>query len=204
MPDATNEEIKATPPSSSDENKPDNSNSLNASESDKTQDEGELGSDSQKFNERFKSVYSKMKEYERTIEELNGNKKSISNQIPETEKEALDALYGYFKQKDIEQERAKEEKLNEAIANINSQLDEIKKSYPSINKDEVWEFMEKNGITSPFEAVLKINAELEKKNLNKDNKDASQKIGAGKPAKNIAGKMTYDQLKKMSLDDISL
>jgi len=200
--DATIEE-KPTPPESSPEEKSSNDENLNISEDEKTQ-EDELGSGIENYDKRFKQVYSKMKKKEREIEEMQKKleKKDTteeqSNFIPET----WEQVFETFEQRQQQKLVAQTKKEKELEAQINGQIQEVKKLYKDLNDDEIWDYMAEQGVTNVYEAATKINA---KKLDNKDNKSVSGKIGStSKNASAGKSELSYEQIHNISLDDIKL
>ena len=189
-------EEKVTPPESSTEEKT-SKEEPNVSEDDKTQ-EDELGSGSEKFDQRFKEVYREKKELERRLAEKETVTKPDEPEEefePKTWNDVLTKVESDL----LKKEEAKAAKLKEVEAQVTREINDLKRVDKSIDEDKLWNFMIENKINNVYEAYTKMGH-----TTTGENKSVSEKIGKG--SQNSTGKsgLSYEQLHRMSLDDIDL
>ena len=205
-------EEKETPADSSTEEKTSEETTSTVSEDDKTQKEEELGSGIDNYDSRFKQVYKNWKEEQRQrleLEEKLASKPDEPKEEEGFEPKTWDEVFTKVEERLNKKQYSEEERLNkkqyseeerikEVEKKITADIAQIKQVNPQLNEDEIWDYMVKNKITNVFEAYTKLSAKVD----NKDNKQVASKIGSS--SKNTSGKgtMSYDQLRKMSLDDI--
>jgi hypothetical protein len=181
---------KETPTESSPEEKTSKDTTSNSSEADKTQKEEELGSGISDYDKRFKEVYRLKMEAERRVKELESqvNKPVEEVKTPDNWDEAID----YIETKLTAKQQKQEQAAKALEEKINAEITEVKKIYPEIKDNDVWDYMVNKKITNVFEAATKLKAE---KFSNEENKQVSSKIGSS--SKNSEGKTerTYDELR---------
>jgi predicted RNase H-like nuclease (RuvC/YqgF family) len=189
-------EEKATPPVPSTEEKTSKETTPNASEGEKTQEE-ELGSGIENFDKRFKEVYREKKDLERQLAET---KKPAETEAkaPETWDEAVD----FIEKRMTSKAETEQKQMVEIEKKMVTDFTETKKIYPELDEDKVWDYMAEHKLLNVFEAVTKMKAEEHVSN--EANKNVASKIGSA--SANTSGKtsMTYAELHKTSLDDITL
>jgi len=183
---------------SSNEEKTSEEAKSNIREDAKNTDDSELGSGSEKYDSRFKNVYAKLKESERRVEELESKEPPKEEEFePQTWKDVAN----YVEKNLTSRQQTEEQRKVEIITKINADIMEIKKVDSLITEDEIWECMDKNEITNPFQAYIKIK---ENRPLSDDKKKISSKIGSGSQNSSGKSEMTYQQLHKTSLDDLRM
>jgi len=194
---------KDTSADSSTEKQTSNDSTTNVSEDDETQDEEELGSGIENYDNRFKQLYREKKEIEREKAELESRLENNKSAEPESEDEFVpntwNEVFEKLEQRLINKQETESERLAQVEQQINSDLQEVKKLYPDIDDDDMWDFMAENKIVNVYEAAAKFLKD--NPNVN-ENKQVSAKMGS----KNTSGKaaVTYEQIHNKSLDDLTL
>jgi len=200
--DATIEE-KVTPSESSTEEKTSNESDSNVSEDEQTQDKEDLGSGIKSYDDRFRQIYKQMKNGQRKIEELETKQVTKPAEQKPTEEfspNTWDDVVEFVEKKQL----AKSEIENKEIAKITQGLEkdmvEAKKLNLTTDEDKVWNYMAEKGIDNVFEAITKLNAEVN----SSANKEVASKIGSR--SQNVMGKseISYEQLHNTSLEDLEL
>jgi vacuolar-type H+-ATPase subunit I/STV1 len=192
---ASQTEEKETPPAPPAEQKTPENAVPPASEGAKTQEKDDSEVPFHK-HPRFQEICRQLKEAKEELQKRPEAKEEgkVAKQI-----ETVDDLVNHVK---VELKREKEmenKSIDEFFDRTSKSIAEVRKVYPKLTEDEIWDYMAEKNIQDVFRASLELTARN-----NSSSKDTSAKIGSGH--KNAAGGagMSYEQLHKLKLDDITL